>query len=250
MDGSTFFHRLAMLMRDNPPHSDDAPALKRFAAIGLAPGKEFRPPVAVERFLKRLPQEGVLRLAQGLKRLPLKAGWRFPPGNLGNYGTDYQTRAMTALIGLGANRPEDAVYPLAIEDRDGRPLDGARRYLLHFDAGQIPPVRGFWSVTAYTASGYPVRNASGRYAVQGSSGGVRRNDDGSVDIYLQPDPPGEELRNNWVATPAGPFNVALRLYWPERAVLDGLWSPPAIQPMSRPTLGLRAPGQGSGLNSE
>src|SRR5262245_19525720 len=83
-------------------------------------------------------------------------------GRLRNY---YLKRAIIAQLGLGANLPEDAIYPINRADESGKPLDGANKYTLHFDKGDAPPARAFWSVTLYDAEGYQVPNSLNRFAV-------------------------------------------------------------------------------------
>jgi formylglycine-generating enzyme len=41
MDAGTFFNRLAMLMKDNPPAAEDAEALRKLKDTGVEPGKPF-----------------------------------------------------------------------------------------------------------------------------------------------------------------------------------------------------------------
>ena len=132
---------------------------------------------------------------------------------------------MIALIGLGAAPPEGAVCPLAIAD--GRPLTGENRYVLHFDADQLPPVSGFWSLTTYDAAGFQVANPLDRFAL-GDRDPMTYNSDGSLDLYLQKEPPAAELTSNWLPGPDGPLGVTLRLYSPLPAALDGTWTPPAL----------------------
>jgi hypothetical protein len=64
---------------------------------------------------------------------------------MGVYGNYYLKRAIVTQLGLGANLPEDAIYPLNLADADGKPLDGASNYTIHFDKGQTPPADAFWS---------------------------------------------------------------------------------------------------------
>ncbi|MGX1974557.1 DUF1214 domain-containing protein [Streptomyces kronopolitis] len=153
-------------------------------------------------------------------------GWRVSL-NLGDYGTHYLLRATTAWQGLGANLPQDAVYPIVRTDSRGRPLTGAKRYVLHFAPGQTPPVKAFWSLTMYDPDGFLVRNPIHRYEV-GHAVKPVRNPDGSTDIYLQHDAPAGK-RSNWLPAPSGRFSMILRMYRPESAVLDGTWSPPAVE---------------------
>jgi len=158
-------------------------------------------------------------------------GWRVPPMVLGNFGKDYGTRAVVALVGLGANLPADAVYPSVFVDADGQPLSGANRYVLHFDKGTTPPVNAFWSVTMYDAQSFFVANPINRYAVS-SWMPLKRNADGSLDIHIQHASPGKDKEANWLPAPQGEFNATLRMYWPsdkDPSILDGTWKPSAIR---------------------
>jgi hypothetical protein len=150
---------------------------------------------------------------------------------LGDFGTDYGTRAVVALVGLGANLAADAVYPSAFVDGDGTTLNGANRYVLHFDKGQEPPVQAFWSVTMYDPDSFFVANPINRYAVS-SWMPFKRNADGSLDLYIQNASPGTDKEANWLPAPAGEFNVTMRMYWPTESppsIVDGTWKPPALR---------------------
>lgn len=154
-------------------------------------------------------------------------GWSIARSGIGDYGTDYAARAVVAHGGLGANLPEDAVYPVADVDSEGGKLSSEHSYKLHFAADEIPPVRAFWSLTMYNDKGFLVDNPINRYAVRGES--LAKNPDGSIDIYIQSDNPGADKESNWLPAPSsGDFNVLLRLYWPEQEIIDGSWNPPAI----------------------
>jgi hypothetical protein len=83
----------------------------------------------------------------------------------GVYGNYYLKRAIIAREGLGANVPEDAIYPLNLADETGQPLDGTHRYTIHFDKAAIPPVGAFWSITLYDPNGFQVANSLNRFAV-------------------------------------------------------------------------------------
>jgi hypothetical protein len=147
---------------------------------------------------------------------------------MGVYGTYYLKRAIVAMVGLGANLPEDAVYPLNAGDADGRPLSGASKYVLHFAKNEIPPVGAFWSVTLYDKDGFPTANALNRNAI-GDRDALKFNADGSLDLYFQNESPGADKDSNWLPAPTGAFNLTMRLYAPKPAVLDGRWAPPAIR---------------------
>ncbi len=227
MDAATFFGRVASLMVENPPADADAPVLARFAQIGLAPGT-FEPDPALEAAL----EQGVQAAREGLEAAATtpvdpKNGWTIHSG-LGEYGTDYAKRALVALVGLGANLTADAVYPFANVDGAGQPFDGAHRYVMRFAPGQTPPARAFWSLTMYDADHYFVDNPLDRYAI-GDRDQLAFGADGSLELLLQHDSPGAERESNWLPAPDGPFNLILRIYWPDEAVIDAGWAPPPIE---------------------
>jgi hypothetical protein len=238
MSAAAFFSRLAALMKDNPPPPEDAPALAKLAKIGVVPGQDFDPSKldpAVARGLKKSVSTALEKLQAAAKEVgaPLN-GWRVPPMILGKYGTDYGARAVVALIGLGANLPDDAVYPTAFVDGDGKPLNGANRYVLHFEKDQTPPVNAFWSVTMYNAQSFFAANPINRYAIS-SWMPLKRNTDGSVDILIQKDSPGKDEEPNWLPAADGNFSVTMRMYWPNEkppSILDRSWKIPPVKQTS------------------
>ena len=234
MDAATFFSRLNALMASNPPAAADAPALARFAQIGVAPGKAFD-----ERDLGEAGARGVESgVHAGFEEI--MAAVKTPPGKvvnhwtflgnaeLGRYGTNYLLRATVARMGLGANLREDAVYPNTAIDADGAPLSGANRYVIHIPKAQLPPVHAFWSLTMYGADHYFVDNPINRYAI-GDRDALKFNADGSLDLYIQHAPPDKDEEANWLPAPEGRFSLSLRLYWPKAAAVDGGWMPPAVK---------------------
>lgn len=233
MDAATFFARLNALMRDNPPADADANAIMRFAAIGIAPGKAFD--------LKKLDQDVVSMLERSVRLAPARIvaqarqprgknanGWRKLPDNTADFGTDYDARAVVALIGLGANLVADAVYMRATVDADGQPLDGRNRYQIRFEKRQLPPVNAFWSITLYNAKQAFVANPINRYAI-GDRDNLPLGDDGALTLFVQHDSPDGDKAVTWLPAPQGAFNLMLRLYWPKQQILDGVWKAPAIQ---------------------
>jgi hypothetical protein len=156
-------------------------------------------------------------------------GWLMPTELMGVYGDHYLKRAVVALVGLGANQPEDAVYPVAQTDANGKPLDGSQRYVVHFAADRLPPADAFWSLTMYDEKGFQSANELDRFAI-GDRDALNYNDDGSLDIYLQHDNPGTDRVSNWLPSPAGPLGLTMRLYLPRPSVLAGEWTPPSVQP--------------------
>jgi hypothetical protein len=230
MDTEAFFTRLALLMADNPPASADGPALRKLARIGIAPGQ---PPrwglldrwgASLGRWIADVKVGRELQKPRDLVR-----GWSTPPLVLGQFGTHYNLRAVVAMVGLGANLPADAVYPQAQVDARGDALNGSHRYRLHFPAGELPPVRAFWSVTAYGADDFLIDNPLQRHAL-GDRDPLVYNADGSLDLWIQADPPPAARQRNWLPVRAGQrFLLNARLYWPREAGLDGRWGMPAVE---------------------
>jgi hypothetical protein len=234
MRAATFLNTLAMLLKSNPPPASEAPVLAKLAKIGVVPGEKFEPAKldpAVAKGLEKSVAVALEKLKAASKETGAPVnGWRVPPMILGNFGTDYGARAVVALIGLGANLPADAVYPSTFVDGDGKPLNGVNRYVLHFDKGQTPPVNAFWSITMYNADSFFVDNPINRYAIS-SWMPLRKNSDGSIDIYIQRESPGKGKGANWLPAAEGEFNLTMRIYWPNDkapSILDGTWKPPAV----------------------
>jgi hypothetical protein len=221
-------NRLAVLLLDNPPPRADAAILERFASIGLIAGQPFNPSPDMALTLGKAKEHARWTLEQKAENLGEAVnGWRIVTRDIGTYGTDYLQRAAVAVFGLGANLPADAVYPATSVDVTGQPLDGHKSYVLHFQKDQIPPVNAFWSVTLYDRDGYFVPNALGRYAARDSR--LKKNSDGSIDIYLQAYSPGKDREANWLPAPKdAPFNLVLRMYWPKQPVVDGDYEPPGV----------------------
>ncbi len=234
MSSEAFFNRMAALMKDNPPPASEAPVLEKLKAIGIVPGEKFDPSKldpAVAKGLEKSVSVALEKLQAASKETgsPVN-GWRVPPMVLGNFGTEYGARAVVALIGLGANLPQDAVYPSAFVDGDGQPLDGANRYVIHFDKDSTPPVKAFWSITMYNADSFFVANPINRFAIS-SWMPLKKNADGSLDLYVQAESPGKDKESNWLPAASGPFSATLRMYWPTEtppSIMDGSWKPPAV----------------------
>lgn len=229
-----YFKKLAELLKNNPPSAEDAPILAKLAKIGIVPGKEFdlnKLDFAIASALKRAPKNGLEKImAHETKAGKNINGW-IVTKETGKYGTDYLQRAFVAAIGLGANLPQDAIYPVGKVDRDGNPLNGANRYILHFAKGQTPPVKGFWSLTMYDDQYFFVRNPLNRYSLSPRNN-LKYNDDGSLDLYVQNESPGADKEANWLPSPKGNFILMFRFYWPEEAIINETWQPPVIQKRS------------------
>lgn len=232
MSALQLFSYAAELLSANPPHSTDFSALSRIALLGIERGKKFD----AERFsadergeIEAGKADALADMLAAIHTLGASVnGWTVMTENIGVYGNAYFKRAVITLIGLGANPPEDAVYPLLTADADGDPTSGDHDYVIHFDADKLPPAFAFWSVTMYDAEGFQVANELDRFAI-GDRDALTYNADGSLDLYVQQANPGPERESNWLPAPGGPLGVTMRLYAPKPEVLDGRWSPPLVR---------------------
>lgn len=236
LTAEAYFSLLATLLKDNPPTKADAPMVAKMAKLGIAPGKPFefdKLDPAVQQALKDVPKLGFEKIMAHFKTAGKDVnGWQFTT-KTGLYGTNYLQRALVTAIGLGANRPEDAVYPTSEVDATGQPYNGANKYVMHFPKDQMPPVNGFWSLTMYNAEYFFYGNDLNRYTLSARND-LQKNADGSVDLYLQHESPGSDKESNWLPAPADKFILMLRLYWPKEknpSILNGTWKIPAVTKM-------------------
>ncbi|WP_085716704.1 DUF1254 domain-containing protein [Pseudomonas sp. B28(2017)] len=234
MSAANYFTYAADLLKVNPPHSTDQPMLAQIKRLGIEAGKPFDMDALdpqIQTALQTVPQDAQALMSWKVPTLAREVnGWSMNTDTMGVYGNYYLKRAIVTQVGLGANLPEDAIYPLNIGDSNGKPLDGANKYVLHFNKGETPPVNAFWSITLYDPEGFQIANSLNRFAVS-SWMPFKGNADGSLDLYFQNESPGKDLEANWLPAPKGPFNLTMRLYGPKAEALNGKWSPPAVKPM-------------------
>ncbi len=231
------------LERFTPPAADK-PILEELAAVNIGPGKKptrANDGKGVIAGLEAAVEAGPARVLLDVKEA-YSSGFAAHNGWLvvgaGKYGTNYLLRAEVDRLGVGALSPNVSIYPLALTDDTSAKLTGAgKRYVVHFPAGDFPfPVKAFWSLTMYEASGFFVSNPLERYAL-GNRSQVHYNEDGSLNVYLQTaEPSGEQQQQNWLPAPNGEFHLVLRLYATEpediEPILEGTgsWQTPLIEP--------------------
>ena len=242
MDAAAYFKLFAELLKTNPPAAEDAPMVAKLAKIGIVPGQDFdaaKLDPAVARGLASAPKPAQDKIMEWLKEgivagdSKLENGWLFTT-KTGLYGTGYRQRALITAIGLGANRPQDAVYPTSEGPDVLKKYSGEHKYVMHFNKGEMPPVKGFWSLTMYDAGYFFVPNPLNRYTLS-QRNKFKPNKDGSVDLYIQRESPGKDKEANWLPAPAGQFILMMRLYWPTDtppSLLDGTWKVPEVKEVS------------------
>jgi len=240
---TNFLDYLDFSLQFAPAMDNEKEIRARLARIGVGPGKTFD--------FKDLPLEHKLEIGLGMKEGQRKVdeavasagktinGWQIAglPGDSQHYNGDWLKRAVAAQAGIYGNDPEEAMYPYTRVDGDGQTLDGSKHnYTLTFPAGQLPPVNSFWSVTMYDGkSQLLIKNPIDRYLINAPMlPGMKKNEDGSVTLYIQKDSPGADKEANWLPAPDDTIYLVMRLYWPKTeapSILpagEGSWQPPAI----------------------
>jgi hypothetical protein len=242
MDAATYFKLFAELLKTNPPATEDGPMVEKLAKIGIVPRQDFDVSkldlavakglaAAVKAAQDKIPAWQKEGLAVG--DMKFEDGW-FYTTKAGVYGTSYLQRALVTWIGLGANRPQDAIYPVSDGPDLLKKYSGANKYVMYFNKGELPPVDGFWLLTMYDTGYFFVPNPLNRYNVSSRSK-FKPNADGSIDVYIQNESPGKALEANWLPAPKDGFVLMLRMYWPNEnapTLLDGSWKIPAVKEVS------------------
>jgi hypothetical protein len=239
LSAAAYFKVFASLLKNNPPAPADAPMIAKLAQIGIVPGHDFdatKLPPAVNAGIAMAPKLGQDNISAWREDgvvagdFIFKNGWAYTL-KAGTYGTNYRQRAFVTAVGVGANLAEDAVYPTSEGPDAVKKYSGTTKYMMHFDKGQLPPVRGFWSLTMYNSDYFFVANSLNRYTLS-SRHPLKTNPDGSTDLYIQADSPGPDKESNWLPAPKDRFNLMLRLYWPtsiKPSILDGTWHIPPVK---------------------
>lgn len=238
LSADEYFTLLAKLMKDNPPTAADKPMMEKLAKLGVVPGQPFDGsklgPVAKKAFadVPKIANEKIMlymKEAIVTGDMKLENGWAYSP-KLGVYGTNYNMRALVTAIGLGANRGEDAIYPTSEGPSAISSYDGAKKYVMHFPKGELPPAKGFWSITMYNKDYFFVQNPINRQSISARQN-LKENADGSVDLYIQNESPGADKESNWLPAPKDKFILMMRLYWPSEknpSLIDGSWKIPKV----------------------
>jgi hypothetical protein len=264
-----FFDVINAVLTENPPPTRDKEILDRLKTIGVGPSLRFirddytprqldalREGLASARDLikaqvgfrtlapqqgsaRRWPSDGLLARLSSLTASRANSGWdrrhgwSGALGQVGDFGTDYLTRAQCALAGLGLLPREEAMYFSTATDARGGTLDGSMQYFLRFPPGGLPPVDAFWSLTVYRTDEnnqrWLVPNAIGRYSIGNHTPGLRYGRDGSLKISIQRHRPTPDETENWLPVPEGPFLLTLRAYLPRSNLRDGTYAVPDVQ---------------------
>ncbi|MBB4307350.1 MULTISPECIES: DUF1254 domain-containing protein [Rhizobium] len=233
-----FFNTLNFVLQFGPAIPSETELMARFAKIGIGAGKTFDASTLSPEMKTAIEQGMADAWADlaNLQKTEINTG-KVTMGDV--FGTreflknNYLYRMAGAVLGIGGNAKQEAMYPVYSVDATGQKLDGINKYTVHFASGELPPVNAFWSLTMYELPGsFLVANPIDRYLINSPMlPQLVKDADGGVTLYVQNESPGKDKEPNWLPAPKGPFIAFMRLYWPKEAALDGTWKQPPITKM-------------------
>jgi hypothetical protein len=229
VDPATFFDTLPIVMQQVPPMPGEEALYEQIGSVLDAAAKDAE----VMKTLRQTAFAADAELVAPMMRWrvngePAGNGWTSPANN-GAFGTDYIHRMGAVKADPYDNKRNETMYFYTDNDTNSQQLVGGSSYAVTFPKGQLPPVKGFWSLTVYNPEHVFAPNAINRFALGTKHKSLKYNSDGSLTIYLGTKSPGADKQSNWIPAPVGNFSVWLRTYWPDQAILDGKWQPSAIE---------------------
>jgi hypothetical protein len=225
-----FLDQLPLLLDDATPLPGEEPRYAALRELVAAAGREPGLKAVIADEAARADEELVKPLFQFRNfGIPLPHNWT-TISNGAAFGTDYFTRTAVGKSNILVNKPQETNYFYQDLDQGGQRLDSANRYTVTFPKGQLPPVKGFWSLTMYNQHHFFEPNAIKRYSVGTKNKDLKKAADGSLTIYVQAEEPKDSVqRANWLPSPKGAeFSLYVRAYWPEEAITSGKWTPPPV----------------------
>jgi hypothetical protein len=223
-----FFDQLPDVLKEVPPLPGEEPIYALIQSVLDAASKDAGIKAALDQAAVDADANIVKPLFQFRNYgIPLPANWT-TINNGADFGTDYFTRTAVAKSNIFVNQAVETKYFYQDLDSTGARLNGSKRYMVTFAKGELPPVKGFWSLTLYNEHHFFHPNDLKRYSLGTKNKNLKYNPDGSLTLYVQAEPPGEDKMSNWLPAPEGDFSLYVRAYWPEASVLEGKWTPPAV----------------------
>ncbi|MEZ0342250.1 DUF1254 domain-containing protein [Mycobacterium sp. pV006] len=234
-----FFEILNFVLRFMPTLPEENALRERFATLGIGPDGDFDADSLTPE-IRTAVEAGMAdawtefdALKKKIDTNEVTSAQLF--GTRADLGDNYLHRMAGAALGIYGNTAAEALYPAFATDADGEPLTGANNYTFRFPSGQLPPVNAFWSLTVYELpAARLVANPINRYLINSAMlPSLVPDPDGGYTFALshrEPEGgPASVSSANWLPTPAGPFSVVLRLYWPKPDALNGTWQPPRLE---------------------
>jgi len=232
-----YYELLNFWLQFCPTVPSEVGLMERFAKIGVGGGMKFdseslSPEIkeAIEQGMKDAWKELAEFEKTELETDKVTSGEMF--GTRAFLKNNYLYRFAAAVIGIFGNSEHEALYPFYRTDAAGNALNAKdNSYKIYFAPGEFPPVNAFWSLTMYNLpQSLLVANPIHRYLINSPMlPELKKDAKGGVTIYIQSNSPGKDKESNWLPAPDGSFWVALRLYWPKEAALDGSWKQPPLE---------------------
>ena len=231
-----FFNVLNFVLQFSPTVDSEKDMMARFAKIDVGAGKTFDAAKLTPETRKAI-EDGIADAWAELAGLQKKVDAKeVKSGDV--FGTreflkgNYLYRMAAAVLGIFGNSKAEAMYPFYSVDGDGQKLDATtNKYMLRLAPDQMPPVNAFWSVTMYEMpASLLVANPINRYLINSPMlPQLKKDADGGLTLYIQNESPGKDKEANWLPAPKGPFQLAMRLYWPKEEAIEGKWTAPPLQ---------------------
>ena len=225
-----FFDELAGLLNSTPPLPGEELTYKQARALLQAAARDPHTKEVLKQAAIDAEKNLVEPLAQ-FRNFGQKAPYFWTTISDGaSFGTDYFARTAVAKSNIFVNKNKETKYFYQDVDIEGQRLNGKNSYTLSFPKGSLPPVKGFWSITAYDDHHFFIPNELERYSLGTKNTDLKFGEDGSLTIYVQAEPPkDDDLRSNWLPIQKNEdFSLLVRAYWPKEEMLSGRWSPPAV----------------------
>lgn len=231
-----FFNQLNFILQFCPVHPSETEMMARFAKLGIGAGRTFDA-ADLSADIREAIKGGMAdawATFKEFKETQIDTGKRSSADSFGTrefLNGSYIDRMSAAVLGIYGNSKDEAIYPTYFIDGDKKPLNGANRYRIRLEPGQLPPVNAFWSLTLYELPASLLSaNPINRYLINSPMlPGLKKDNDGGLTLHIQHESPGAGEEANWLPAPPGPFFMALRLYWPKQDALDGKWKAPPLQ---------------------
>jgi hypothetical protein len=226
----TFFDQLPAVLADAPPLPGEEGHYAEVQEVLAAAAAQPELKAAMADEAAKAEKDLISPLLQ-FRNFGLQLPWNWTTQDNGaRFGLDYFARTAVAKSNILVNTPEETKYFYQDLDADGDRLNGANRYTVTFAKGGLPPVKGFWSLTLYDDQHFFAANPLKRYSLGTKNKTLKADPDGGLTIYVQSDTPGADKESNWLPAPkAADFSLFVRAYWPEPAITQGHWTPPAVR---------------------
>ena len=251
----TFYEHIDVIIQKEPLDLLDAETRGLFASIGIEKGKPFKPDARMKKILTDAvaianataraivwyPRtEGTM---EGIRVYPdTDSAWMTAYANKNVFFNGKNGKTMNTDARVAFHYPYTVVSPamavtkagagsdygIAYVDSKKMPFDGSKTYKLHIPAN--PPAKDFWAATIYDNQTRSMLQTSQPYPTVGSqTEGLKKNEDGSYELYFGPKAP-KGYENNWLETvPGKGWFVGFRMYGPEQAWIDKTWRPGEIE---------------------